>query len=224
MIENKQNELNNIINNQTRPEINMQMQMQSQTQKQIIYNVDSKKTKKNFNNININKNNDNDNDNNNNYKKVDVIDVVKNKNNNNNSNSSNNSKLTKIDTQKANETITEKENNKIIKKTIINNTILDIKDSNEPYKYYIKKDFPNLKWPSKSELYNSETFTDNLSISLSIQPIFTNKNILKDKNTLEEIKQILLNTYNFKHINNFKDNLVNYIYKILHYDKINIIL
>ena len=48
--------------------------------------------------------------------------------------------------------------------------------------------------------------------------------MLKDNNNLEDIKQILLNTYNFKHINNFKDNLVNCIYKILQYDKINIIL
>ena len=94
---------------------------------------------------------------------------------------------------------------------------------NEPYKYYIKKDFPDLKWPTKNELYNSDTFTENLNIALCIQPIFSNKNIIKDKKNLEEIKQILINTYNFNQINNFKDNLLTYIYKILQYDKIYIL-
>ena len=50
-----------------------------------------------------------------------------------------------------------------------------IKESNEPYKYNTKKDKPDVIWPSKNEIYNTETFKNKLIISLGIQPIFNIK-------------------------------------------------
>ena len=91
-------------------------------------------------------------------------------------------------------------------------------NSNKPYKYYTKKDVPELKWISKSELYDSSTFTENLEIYLGIQPLFNKKQMVKNKTTLDEKKNILLDTYNFKHIDKFKDNVINLISLILEYN------
>jgi hypothetical protein len=73
---------------------------------------------------------------------------------------------------------------------------------------------------SKTELYDRSNFNENLTIALGIQPVFGNKKLLKDKNTLEERKTILKNTYNFNNISKFNNNTIHSIYKILEYDKI----
>jgi hypothetical protein len=246
IIQNKQNELNDIYNNQIKQN-NIQNNIQNnntQTLKHIIYNVDAKKTKKNIEQykdvVNV--------------PKVSKVSKVSNETNipvvpivpinidlikfDSNEIKTNNIEKPKI-IDKSNkkqllqesETVKKptgifKNNSKNNSLQIENNKSLDSLESFEPLqlKYYKKKDVPDLKWASKEELYNTDTFTENLNISLNIQPIFNNKKIIKDKFTLEEKKQILKNTYNFKNIinNNIKDDALNVIYKILAYDKINI--
>ena len=94
------------------------------------------------------------------------------------------------------------------------------KESNEPYKYYSKKEKTDVIWPSKSELYNSETYQNNLIICNGFQP-FLKKNESQKKNyNIDDIKKELKNEYNIKKIDRFNDNAINIIYYILKYDKI----
>ena len=242
IIQNKQNELNDIYNKQ------IKHPSETQTHKHIIYNVDAKKTKKNIeqyrdvinipNTPSIQKNNihipipipknidsikfdsteikltDNTNTNTNNINKL----LIKpNPETNPEANpeaipEANNSSKIK---NKSNE------DKKILNININNASFNNISTQNKPeYKYYKKKDVPDLKWASKAELYDTNTFTEELNMCLNIQPLFSNKKIIKDKTSLEEKTKILKNTYNFKNIDNFKDNIKNIIYKILEYDKI----
>ena len=89
----------------------------------------------------------------------------------------------------------------------------------EPLKYYTKKDKTDIKWPAKSDLYNTETFTETLTTILGAPAVF-NKKQIKDKASVEDIHKALIDVYGFKHINKFKDTLLITIYKILSYEKI----
>jgi len=213
MIHNKQIELNNIINNQLQ-QTTPDNKYQGNTQKQIIYNVDAKRTKKvlvqpkDF----VNKIDSEIKSEVKNEVKSEVKNEVKSEVKSEIKNEVKSEKAIedfKIDNYKDNY-----KDNKIKKSS--NKQIL----SNEPYKYYSKKEMPNLKWPSRNELYDSNTYSNNISFILGLKPIFSNKKILKDKTTLEEKKDILQNTFNIKNINKFKDKVIIYIYKILEYDNI----
>jgi len=98
-------------------------------------------------------------------------------------------------------------------------------NSNEPYKYYYKKDIKkynlNVVWGTQEELYNRDTFDNNLTIVLTIEPIFNNKCIKKynnDKKSLEEKIKILQSIYYFKKIKKIKENVIEFMYKLLVYD------
>ena len=77
-----------------------------------------------------------------------------------------------------------------------------------------------LNFPSQKELYNRENFKESLTISLGIQPIFNKLKIKKDKLDIEEKKEILTSIYDFKHLEKFKDNTIDMIYKIIKFDNI----
>ena len=96
------------------------------------------------------------------------------------------------------------------------------KASNEPYKYKSRKEAPELKWPLKTELFDTNTFSENLTILNGIQPIFNTNKINKHniKLTFEEIKQDLQTIYGFKNIKKFKESALTIMYNILKYDKI----
>ena len=210
LIQQKQAELNNVLQNQlqqSQPQSQQQIQKNiniSTTAKQnpnIIYNIEDKKSKKNIPNIlnpvNIpaskpptvvasggsSK------------KNIDGIDVLD----------------TQANIQKKDE-VKKDEGKKETKET-------KKKESLEPYKYYTKKDKPELSWPAKSEIYNSEKYENPLDIVLGIQPLYNPKSE-KDKKTLEDKKQILSNEFGFTKLDKFKDNTLDAIYKILNYDKI----
>jgi len=89
----------------------------------------------------------------------------------------------------------------------------------QPLEYYTKKTKSDIKWPAKSDLYNTETFTETLNTILGA-PAFFNKQQTKDKSSIEDIHKALRDVYGFKHINKFKDTLLTTIYKILSYEKI----
>ena len=89
----------------------------------------------------------------------------------------------------------------------------------QPLEYYTKKTKSDIKWPAKSDLYNTETFTETLNTILGA-PAFFNKQQRKDKSSIEDIHKALKDVYGFKHINKFKDTLLTTIYKILSYEKI----
>jgi len=89
----------------------------------------------------------------------------------------------------------------------------------QPLEYYTKKTKSDIKWPAKSDLYNTETFTETLNTILGA-PAFFNKQQRKDKSSIEDIHKALRDVYGFKHINKFKDTLLTTIYKILSYEKI----
>ena len=93
-----------------------------------------------------------------------------------------------------------------------------------PLAYYKKKDKKNeILFPSRTELYNTETFTEPLTISLGIQPIFNNIKVNKDKFNIEEKKNVLKSIYDFTSLDKFNDKTLDMIYKILKYDKINLL-
>ena len=228
MIQNKQIELNNIINKQTNP---VQQQLQH-TQKHIIYNVDAKKTKKNINSSFLESS----------FleksrAKSSFLEKSRAKNEEEDSsfleksrakNEEEDKKEDKATSIKLDKEEREKEEDKAtaIKLDKVDKIIIKSKDKQKielnsaPYKYHNKKDVPTLKWASKAELYDVSTFTENLTISLGIQPIFFNKKLIKDKSSLEERIKILQNIYHFKNISKFNNNAIHSIYKILEYDKI----
>ena len=94
----------------------------------------------------------------------------------------------------------------------------------EPSNITKKKDKKNeIIFPPRAELYNTETFTEQLAISLGIQPIFNSIKVNKDKLHLDDKKKLLKSIYEFTHLNKFNDKTLDVIYKILKYDKINIL-
>jgi len=232
----KQHELNNIYNSQ----------IQSQTQsggtlKNIIYNVDAKKTKKN---ITIHNNNTSDTssaeviDVPRNKKKI-IMDAnnAKDANNANNANNSKNAK-------NANNVIDIKVNSELDKELIKKESKMELKiDSSkkeskteskidpkkkdskkeikigDPLKYYSKKDKPDIKFPTREILYNTDTFTESL-ITVLGAPRFFNKKQRQDKTSLEDINKTMQNIYSFKHLDRFKESLITTLYKILSYEKI----
>ena len=243
-IQTKQEELNKLIHNQSINDtinntINNTRELNlNKTQKQYkIYNVDEKKTKKNMSLINNSKN---------------VIDVVKqptiitktkvkensreepaietiqNKEQNQEHNIEKSQDTSKEETIKNTSEI--ENTNKIENEDInIKKNIKKInkKNENEPYKYYYKKDIEklnlNVYWGTNAELYNTDTFTEPLTLLLKIQPLFNTTTINKlnnDTKTLDNKVKILKNIYNFKNINKFKDTIINLIYKIMVYDTI----
>ena len=196
IIQNKQIELNNIITKQIQQNGGLHQNENSnlsQTQKHIIYNVDAKKTKKQYyeNFSQIIK-----------KKEIDKEKII------------NADKIDKAD--KIEIPIIKKEKARGNLGSFAEGTLV----SSLPYIYYNKKNKPDIKWPSKAELYDNTNFTKNLTIALNIQPVFGNKKILNDKTTLDERKIILQKTYNFNNINKFKDNIIHIIYKTLEHDKI----
>ena len=221
MIQNKQNELNNIINNQNSHQNggNVPSHSQSQTQKNIIYNVDAKKTKKrefeNFTNNIIVKDVDNFKNNKVVMQDLEITShkIIKKDIDNFKSNKGGSSREPLVPSLEPLVPSLDKIEKDVKKKE-------KTKESNEKYNYYSKKDKPEIKWPTKTELYDTINFTENITIALDIQPVFGNKKLLKDKTTLDERKIILQNTYNFKNINKFNNNIIHSIYKILEYDKI----
>ena len=100
-------------------------------------------------------------------------------------------------------------------------------NTDEQYKYYYKKDIKKHKldvnWGTQEELYNREKMTEQLTLLLNIQPLFTtivNKTIKKDIRTLEEKIKILQSVYYFKNIKKIKDSVIELIYNILVCDNI----
>jgi hypothetical protein len=90
--------------------------------------------------------------------------------------------------------------------------------------YYKKKDKKNeIIFPPRAELYNTENFTEQLAISLGIQPIFNSIKVNKDKLNLDDKKKLLKSIYEFTHLDKFNDKTLDVIYKILKYDKINLL-
>jgi hypothetical protein len=214
IIQNKQNELNNIINHQLIQNGGIQQNgssISSQTQKHIIYNVDAKKTKKQDCRF---------------LEKQDCSFLEKSR--------AKKYEETNIDNFKSNKKGGSSREPLVPSLEPLIPSLEPLVPSLEPLVpslevargnlgplvYYSKKDIPELKWPSKTELYDRSNFNENLTIALGIQPVFGNKKLLKDKNTLEERKTILKNTYNFINISKFNNNTIHSIYKILEYDKI----
>ena len=89
----------------------------------------------------------------------------------------------------------------------------------EKLKYYTRKDKECVSWPSKSELYNINTFEDKLDVFLGIEPFF-NKKQIKNKTSQEDINKELKEEYGFQKLNNFKPALLEVLYKIITGDKI----
>ena len=89
----------------------------------------------------------------------------------------------------------------------------------EPLKYYSKKDKPDIKFPTKVELYDANTFSESLTTVLGA-PRFFNKKQRQDKTSLEDINKTMQDIYGFKHIDKFKELLITTLYKILSYEKI----
>jgi hypothetical protein len=235
MIQNKQIELNNIINTQIQP---LQQPLQH-TQKHIIYNVDAKKTKKNINSSFLEKSRAKNEEEDSSFleksrakneEESSFLEKSRAKNEEEDSSfleksrAKNEEEEDKEEDKK--EDKKEEEKATAIKLDKVDKIIIKSKDKQKielnsaPYKYHNKKDVPTLKWASKAELYDVSTFTENLTISLGIQPIFFNKKLIKDKSSLEERIQILQNVYHFKNISKFNNNAIHSIYKILEYDKI----
>lgn len=97
------------------------------------------------------------------------------------------------------------------------------KESNEPYKYHSKKEKPDVIWPSKNDLYKSDTYQNNLTICNGIQPFFTisqNKKGNKFDNDIEQMKKVMKTEFEIKKIDRFNDNAIKVMYNILKYDKI----
>lgn len=250
LLQNKQHDLNRLIQSQeimnTKPEHNTQEQNKiinintatTLKNKHQIYNVDEKKTKKNMSLIKDVK---------------DVIDVIKKPsiitkvkstikdetiikdfdNSNVSSAVSSTDPRTIIEPKETKKEVTTLE--PVIIKTTKPNTNTNTTTTNttntintdEQYKYYYKKDIKKHKldvnWGTQEELYNREKMTEQLTLLLNIQPLFTtivNKTIKKDIRTLEEKIKILQSVYYFKNIKKIKDSVIELIYNILVCDNI----
>jgi len=242
LLQNKQHDLNRLIQSQeimnTTPEHNTQEQNKiinintatTLKNKHQIYNVDEKKTKKNMSLIKDVK---------------DVIDVIKKPSiitrvkstikdvpiikDVDTSNVSSTSSSTIIEPKETVKEVTTLEP-VIIKTTKPNTNITNTTNTintDEQYKYYYKKDIKKHKldvnWGTQEELYNREKMTEQLTLLLNIQPLFTtivNKTIKKDIRTLEEKIKILQSVYYFKNIKKIKDSVIELIYNILVCDNI----
>ena len=242
--------INDTINNTINDTINNTRELNlNKTQKQYkIYNVDEKKTKKNMSLINNSKNvidvvkqptiitktKVKENSREANSREEPAIETIHNKEQNQEHNiekTQDTSKEETIENTSEKENTPEIENTNKIKNEDINikKNIKKInkKNENEPYTYYYKKDIEklnlNVYWGTNAELYNTDTFTEPLTLLLKIQPLFNTTTINKlnnDTKTLDNKVKILKNIYNFKNINKFKDTIINLIYKIMVYDTI----
>jgi hypothetical protein len=106
------------------------------------------------------------------------------------------------------------------KKSLINDKVVkkEIKIGDR-LEYYSLKEKPDVKWPGKAELYNSENFEDKLVIYLAAAPFFNRKQ-LKNKTTPDVINRELGELYGFKNLDKFKQELLDVIHKIIVGDKI----
>ena len=92
--------------------------------------------------------------------------------------------------------------------------------------YYIQslknsKNNLNVSWPLEDDMYDRDTYTDNLSLLLNIQPLFKSNCIKqsdKDNKTIADKINILQSVYYFKKINKIKENIIELLYTILVYD------
>ena len=207
-IQEKQHELNNIYNQQLH---NHSSSNNNLTTKNIIYNVDAKKTKKNITNSIVSKPQSQPTITN----VIDVPTAII-----SNANTKIQGKVKVIEKEKE---LNEKEvdtgdlSKKEVKE-VKKETKKEVK-KDAPLEYYSKKDKPDVKWPSKNELYDTKTFSESFTTVLGA-PNFFNKKEQKDKTSIEDIHKTMQNLYGFKHINKFKDTLLTTIYKILSYEKI----
>ena len=90
----------------------------------------------------------------------------------------------------------------------------------EPLEYYSKKDKPELKWPTKTELYDASTYENPLDVYLAT-PLLLSPKQKKIKINITEIKKILKNENGFKNVEHFKEPLLDILYRIINYDIMN---
>ena len=211
---NNTNNINNTNNNNTKMNANKSTTLKNHIS---IYNINDKKTKKNISLIKDVKD------------VINVIDVVKKHIPiiSNETNSVIKDSVSNVVSTTTNNTTNNQKNNMNDTIKIKNTNILDTNTSNIPYKFYYKKDIKkynlDVKWGSKEEIYNKDKFTKNISMVLSIQPLFITECINKinnDKQTIEDKIKILNNIYNFKNIKKIKNTVINLIYNILVYDNV----
>ena len=237
MIQQKQIELNNIMDKQINEgNINKsQNQPQNHTKTisigttakripaSLIYNIDAKKTKKNIETV---------------TKPRHVIDVVTSTrasakgasaplNPLITENNSNNEKISEVPLENINnikendlENIIEKDKEQCINENVTISKDKGFKGAEAPSAEVPSAPAKKLNFPSQKELYNRENFKESLTISLGIQPIFNKLKLKKDKLDIEEKKDILTSIYDFKHLEKFKDNTIDMIYKIIKFDNI----
>ncbi len=194
LIQQKQLQLNNIIQQEVK-QINVGTT--AKVAPAVLYNVDAKKTKKNIANI--------------------VVDVVIPKKEKETEKENEKDAVPVVELKEKSEKNESKE--KTERKEKPEKTAKKKAESNEPYKYYSKKEKPDHQFPSKTELYNSETFETSLPVALGIQPIYHSR-IAKDKKSIEDKKTILKEAYGIMNLDKFKDIHLDIVYKILNYDKI----
>ena len=89
----------------------------------------------------------------------------------------------------------------------------------EKLEYYSRKDKLDIKWPTKTELYDITTFETPLHIYLASAPFFSKQQI-RCTTDIDTIKKELKEDYGFSKLDKFKDPLLEVIYKIITYDKI----
>jgi len=200
-IQEKQHELNNIYNSQINTPIQNTLDNKTKyASRNIILDIDSKKTKK----------------------KISFIDVphlptskkpLKQYSQTIETNTKPLETITKpLETiTKPDETITKPDETNLKIKTKKNDKNLD-----EPLKYYFKKDKPELKWPSRDELYNMTKYSNNLNMVISL-PQFYNKKQNNDKTGSEEMIKALKDLYQLNNLNNgnFKNDVIIFLYKFL---------
>ena len=193
-IQEKQHELNNIYNSQINTPIQNTLDNKTKyASRNIILDIDSKKTKK----------------------KISFIDVPhlptskKPLKQYSQTIETNTKPLETI--TKPLETITKPDETNLKIKTKKNDKNLD-----EPLKYYFKKDKPELKWPSRDELYNMTKYSNNLNMVISL-PQFYNKKQNNDKTGSEEMIKALKDLYQLNNLNNgnFKNDVIIFLYKFL---------
>jgi hypothetical protein len=145
--------------------------------------------------------------------------VAKGSSNNTDKNKDNNKESSKTESSKKESSKTESSKKESSKKESSKTKIKKELVPGEPLKYYTRKDKINISWPSKAELYDVSKFEDKLDIFLGIEPFFNRKQD-KIKATMEKINKELKEEYGFQKLSNFKQALLNVIYKIIIGDKI----